>query len=114
MLTFNPRRIFRLRGIERPNNFLVKNGFTPMIASRLLAPLSNVKVSSIGRLCELLNCTPNDLFDWKAASNSPLSENHALETLVRQDTVHLTELLKDIPAEKLADLHAMIEEFRKK
>ena len=114
MLVFNPRRIFRLRGIERPNNFLVKNGFTPMIASRLLAPLSSVKVSSVGRLCQLLNCTPNDLFDWKPATNSPLSKNHALNELVREDVIHLTDLLKDIPAEKLADLHVMIDELRKK
>ena len=115
MLIFNPRRIFGLRGIERPNNFLVKNGFTPMIASRLLAVgLTNVKVSSVGKLCELLNCTPNDLFDWRPSGNTTLPENHALRSLVREDRVHLTELLKDLPAEKLADLHAMIDELRKK
>ena len=114
MLIFNPRRIFRLRGIERANNFLTKNGFTPMIASRLLSPLANVKVESVGRLCELLNCTPNDLFDWKPSPNSSLPTTHALKELVREDTVQLTDLLKDIPAEKLADLHAMIDELRNK
>ena len=115
MLIFNPKRIFGLRGIERPNNFLVRNGFTAMIASRLLANgLPHVKVGNVGRLCELLNCTPNDLFDWKPAANTTLPENHALKTLVREDPVHLTELLKDIPAEKLADLHAMIDELRKR
>ena len=84
-----------------------------MIASRLLSPLTNVKVSSVGRLCELLNCTPNDLFDWKPSAASPIPETHALKTLVREDAVHLTELLRDIPAEKLADLHAMIDQLRK-
>jgi hypothetical protein len=113
MLNFNPGRIFRLRGIERPNNFLVKNGFTPMIASRLMSPLTNVKVGTVGRLCELLNCTPNDLFDWTPSSDSTIPETHALKELVREDAVHLIDLLKDIPAEKLADLHAMIDQLRK-
>ena len=115
MLIFNPRRIFGLRGIERPNNFLVKNGFTAMIASRLLANgVTNVKVSNVGKLCELLNCTPNDLFDWKATNGMVLPENHALNALVREEAQPLTEMLKDIPAEKLADLQAMIDELRKK
>ncbi|HEX6124661.1 MAG TPA: hypothetical protein VFZ23_04745 [Pyrinomonadaceae bacterium] len=115
MLIFNPRRMFGLRGIERPNNFLVRNGFTSMIASRLLAPgLSSVKVGNVGRLCQLLNCTPNDLFDWSPTGNSPLPENHALKALVRHEARPLADLLKDVPAEKLADLQAMIDELRNK
>jgi hypothetical protein len=116
MLIFNPRRIFGLRGIERPNHFLVKNGYTSMIASRLLAPgLSSLKINSIGRLCELLNCTPNDLFDWKPQPGTPVPENHALRSLVRDESLRsFNELLKDLPAEKLADLHVMIDELRKK
>ncbi|HUR98703.1 MAG TPA: helix-turn-helix domain-containing protein [Pyrinomonadaceae bacterium] len=116
MLIFNPLRIFSLRGIDRPNKFLVNNGFTSMIASRLLTyGLPNVKVSSVGRLCRLLNCTPNDLFDWKPDASDPIPAKHPLQSLVRQESsaAHITELLKDIPLEKLPDLHAMIEELRK-
>jgi hypothetical protein len=115
MLIFNPRRIFGLRGIERPNNFLVRNGFTSMIASRLLAHgASHVKVSNISRLCRLLNCSPNDLFDWKPEVSDPLPQNHPLQALVRQESANITDLLKDIPLEKLPDLHAMIDELRRK
>lgn len=115
MLIFNPRRMFGLRGIERPNNFLVRNGFTAMIASRLLAAgLANVKVSNVGRLCELLNCTPNDLFEWRHPANTSLPENHALKALIRQEARPLADLLKDVPAEKLADLQLMIDELSKK
>lgn len=114
MLIFNPRRMFGLRGIERPNNFLVRNGFTSMIASRLLAAgLANIKVSNMGRLCELLNCTPNDLFDWRPSADAALPDNHALKALVRNEARPLADLLKDLPAEKLADLHLMIDELRK-
>ena len=116
MLIFNPRRIFGLRGIDRPNHFLVKNGYTAMIASRLLAPtLSSLKVRSIGRLCELLNCTPNDLFDWRPQPGTTMPENHALKALVRDESMRsFHDLLKDLPAEKLADLHVMIDELRRK
>ena len=86
-----------------------------MVASRLLSyGLPNVNINNIGRLCVAMNCTPNDLFDWKPETSTPLSENHALQALVRDDPVDLAELLKDIPAEKLADLHAMIDELRKR
>jgi hypothetical protein len=86
-----------------------------MVASRLLSyGLPNVNINNIGKLCVAMNCTPNDLFDWRPETSAPLSENHALKALIREDAVNLAELLKDIPAEKLGDLHAMIDELRRK
>ena len=115
MLVFNPRRIFGLRGIERPNNFLVRNGFTSMVASRLLTHgLLHLNIRNVSRLCKILNCTPNDLFDWKPEPAEPLPQNHPLQSLVRQESANINDLLKDIPLEKLPDLHAMIDELRKK
>jgi|GEM_PF-249537 len=116
MLIFNPRRMFALRGIERPNYLLRRNGFAPMPASRLLAGAADgsVKIKHIETLCKLLNCTPNDLFEYRQGRDEVIADNHPLKTLAPRDVPpSIVELIKDIPTEKLADLHSKIDELRK-
>jgi hypothetical protein len=73
MLVFNLSRVLTLRGVEKPFAFLVKRGFYRTIASNLLNNRTvNIKISHIETLCRALNCTPNDLFELKAAENDAL------------------------------------------
>lgn len=42
------------------------------------------KPDYLERLCLLLNCTPNDLFDWSEDGKTVVHDTHALRTLIKQ------------------------------
>jgi hypothetical protein len=109
MLIYNLRRVLALRGIDKPHAFLVKNGFPPSSASNMLSFYPVVfKVKALEKLCIALNCTPNDLFEWRASGDSVIPENHSLKTLVKEKASPIAEMVKDLPVEKLSELEAII------
>ncbi|MCW5961640.1 MAG: helix-turn-helix transcriptional regulator [Pyrinomonadaceae bacterium] len=114
MLLFNPKKTLALRGIDKATNFLVKIGFSYPAASRFLKSKSQfVKVADIERLCLALNCTPNDLFEWRQDANTVVAENHALRGLEADgEQKNLQQLVKDIPAEKLKKIEELLEELK--
>lgn len=113
MLIFNPNKIFALRGIEKPYSFLVRNGFGSTTASDLInikKPL--VRTEYLERLCILLNCTPNDLYEWKPDNKTNLTENHPLKTLQKAEIMQISEIIKDIPVEKLSDVQNLLNQLK--
>lgn len=114
MLIFNITRILKLRGIDEPYRWLVKQGFAPPTATTWTKyRIGYVKPEQIEKLCFLLNCTPNDLFQWQQDDKAVVSEGHALRTLKRdKDAPSATELLRDIHADKLEKLGEMLAELK--
>ena len=114
MLKFNPKNVFLLRGIQKTTNFLVKIGFSYYKASSFLESKSRfVQIKDIERLCIKLNCTPNDLFEWKPDANTVLPDSHALNALLNTgETKNLQQLVKDIPAEKLKLIENLLAELK--
>lgn len=115
MLNFNPKNIFAKRGIEKTTAFLVgKLGMDYSTASRFLKSKSRfVKINDIEKLCIALNCTPNDLFEWKPDTNTVLPETHSLTALEkREPTKNLQDLVKDIPSHKLALIEQLLSELK--
>jgi len=115
MLKFNPKNVFLLRGIQKTTGFLVKIGFSYPKASSFLESKSRfVQIKDIEKLCIALNCTPNDLFEWKPDTNTVLPDSHALNALLNTgETKNLQQLVKDIPAEKLKLIENLLEELKK-
>lgn len=110
MLVFNPLRMFRMRGIARPERELIKTGISPGAATKYLH-YHNIRltIGHIEKICVLLNCTPNELFEWRSKSNENLSENHSLNSLKRdQEPENLSEILKNVPVEKLSELNEFV------
>lgn len=116
MLVFNPNRMFALRKIDRPHTTLVKNGFAKSSATNLINFYSRrVTIEHIQKLCLLLNCTPNDLFEWRATTNEKLDENHALNSLKRADkSESLTDIIQKIPVEKLPQIDDLLRDLQNK
>ncbi|CAN5392224.1 hypothetical protein BH10ACI1_BH10ACI1_07120 [soil metagenome] len=114
MLKFNPKRIFGLRGIEQPVGFLVKMGFNYPQASKFLNrdnPM--IKLRHIERLCIALNCTPNDLFEWRKDTDTVLPETHSLNALDKGEKMsNLRQMVKDIPSDKLAEIERLMNELK--
>ena len=114
MLKFNPKRIFALRGVEKGTGFLVRLGFSYPQATRFLK-LGNptVKVRHIERLCVALNCTPNDLFEWKADNETVLPDAHSLNALDKGAAAkNLQQMVKDIPSDKLAEIENLLNQLK--
>src|SRR5215213_9521362 len=113
MLFFNIKRVLGLRGIDKPYAFLVKNGFVSQTATNIINnQIGRITPQQIEKLCLLLHCTPNDLFDWRATANSAVPENHPLRTLVKEEVpLPISEMVRDLPVEKLSRLETMINEL---
>ncbi len=114
MLKFNPKRILGLRGIGKPVGFLVRMGFDYPQASRFLKAASpSVKIKHIEQLCIALNCTPNDLFEWKSDGEKILADGHSLNVLNRgEGTKNLQEMVKDVPSDKLALIEDLLDALK--
>lgn len=110
MLGFNFQRIFRARGIDRPFSFLVKAGYSANFATRIANNrVERLNLPDVERICVLLQCTPNDLLQWFPESNDKTNDKHPLISLKRSNTaVHITQLLKNVPLDKLNDIENVI------
>ena len=102
-----------LRGIDKPYAFLVKNGFVTQTATNMINNrLGRITPAQVEKLCLILNCTPNDLFDWRPDENTSVSETHALHSLKKEKTPSVAQMVKDLPVEKLSKLHEIINELK--
>lgn len=116
MLIFNPKRMFKMRGIGRPWAALVKAGLSGGTATKILNYYNTrMTVEHVERMCVLLNCTPNDLFEWRSKPNETLTEDHALNSMKREGSPEdLSELIKKIPIDKLSQLDEFVRGLQNK
>jgi DNA-binding Xre family transcriptional regulator len=114
MLVFNVSRVLALRGIDAPFAFLVKIGLTRSIAFNLTNyVVANLKIAHLEKICRALNCTPNDLFEWRADEANALGENHALNGLKRNKPARqVSRILKDIPVDKLERAEELLNQLK--
>ncbi len=114
MLTLNLKRLFALRGIDKPFAFLVKNGFSDWTASGWLnGQTKTIKYSHVEKLCVLLNCEPNDMFEWQATDSTLNTETHPLRKLKRESAnITVAEMMKAIPIEKMDEIQNILKEFK--
>lgn len=99
-----------MRGIERPYTFLVKNGFSAQAATTWSQnQVGCIKPSQIETLCRLLNCTPNDFFEWREDNKTVIPDGHALRTLKKSNS-NLS--LNELPLDKLEKLGEMLAELK--
>ncbi len=116
MLYFNLTRLLKLRGVERPYSWLVVNGFVPQTAVRWAKnDIGYMRPAQMEKICLLLNCTPNDLFDWREDGKTVVHDTHALRTLIKHapDTTIQT-TLRELPLDKLEKLGEMLAELQSK
>ena len=112
MLTYNFKRIFRARGVNKPFSYLVKAGYSENMATRIVnGRVKELGLADMEKLCVLLQCTPNDFLEWTPGRHDTNIENHPLAPLKRDETVvHLTQLLNTMPLEKLQAMEKVIKQ----
>lgn len=113
MLSYNLHPIFSARGIEKPFSFLVKNGFTPHSANKILNnDTHTLRLDHVELLCEILFCEPNDLLLWTPSKNKIIHENNPLNKLRNNDESkpNLKTVLDALPYNKLKELSNQLTE----
>ncbi|MGE0077347.1 MAG: helix-turn-helix domain-containing protein [Bacteroidales bacterium] len=116
MLTFNFRRVFKARGIERPFSFLVKAGYSDNFATRVVnCKIKRMNLTDVEALCCMLNCTPNDVLEWIPDKSQSNTENHPLSSLMRTESAsQLNQLLNAIPMSRISEIEDLIKNELKK
>jgi DNA-binding Xre family transcriptional regulator len=116
MLKVNLQRFFAGRAIAKPYTYLVKQGFSKNIATRLNnGKLQRVDLGDIERLCVLFQCTPNDLLEWTPAASQTDAETQPLRDLIRVNpNVNVLAVLNSLPYSKLAEVEKLISEKAQK
>lgn len=114
MLRFRLRQLMDLRGISQQYNFLIRNGFSPNVATRCINDdISQLKLSHITKLCVALKCTPNDLFEWRPNGNMNINENHPLNDLIRDEKpFHLFSNLNNLSLDQMKEVKQFIESMK--
>ncbi|MCD9184815.1 MAG: helix-turn-helix transcriptional regulator [Pyrinomonadaceae bacterium] len=113
MLYLNVKRVMRLRGVDNHYEFLRSIGFIKATARKVIVdePFI-VKLEQLEALCLALNCTPNDLLEWKPNASQNVSENHSLNGLKRAGEKDLPTLLNEIPLEKFEQIAGILQDLK--
>jgi DNA-binding Xre family transcriptional regulator len=115
MLYFNISKLFILRNIAKPRIFLINNGFSYSQAKNIVTyRRQTISARVVEKLCLALSCTPNDLLVWTPDKNTSIPESHPLHKLKPTESINISEILKDVPAEKISEFKSGIEELKSK
>ena len=112
MLTYNFKRVFRARGIEKPHAYLRKAGFSDSFASKIKNNnAKRIELRELERLCLLLKCTPNDFMEWTPEANIDVVEDHPMNILKKPEhEVDFVKTLNQVPLGKLEELDRILKE----
>jgi Cro/C1-type HTH DNA-binding domain len=113
MLQFSIERVCKARGIPKPYKFLVKNGFLPTTATKLAkGDVEYLRIEYLEKLCILLNCVPNDLFEWIPDTKEEDLPDHPLYSIRKVENLDFAETFKNMSMSKLREIEAIISNLK--
>jgi hypothetical protein len=69
-----------------------------------------MRLDHIEKLCTVLNCTPNDIFEWSPDDLLDDRPDHPLQKIrTREKKIEITKLLSKMSLEKLEEIEKLIE-----
>lgn len=111
MIRLSLDRLFEVKGVKKPFNFMVKIGNSTGYATKLVnGRATSIPFDKLELLCEHFNCTPNDLFNYIPSSDKVLTATHALHKIAKTESIgKINKLLHELPMEKLEELYRTLE-----
>ena len=96
--------------------FVISDNFKETTTCNHKTDKEKMNLKDVEKLCELLQCTPNDLLQWNPSKEDENNEKHPLYSIKRSDkVVELTKVLSSVPLDKLHEIENMImKEINKK
>jgi DNA-binding Xre family transcriptional regulator len=116
MLKLNIARVLHLRGIYDTNEYLRGLGYSRNKVIRLAKDqLESFNRYDMERICLDLNCTPNDLLEWRPSQKMNVDDDHALRALERRKAaLGVVELVQGLPVEEVEAVERFILERKKR
>jgi DNA-binding Xre family transcriptional regulator len=110
MLQLNLNRIFKARMIEHPYRFMVQNGFVSFTAHKYKnGKVEQIRLDHIEKLCILLNCTPNEIFEWVPNDLLDDRNDHPLQAIRRRyKKLEIVKLLSKMPLSRLEEIEKLL------
>jgi DNA-binding Xre family transcriptional regulator len=119
MLVFKINEVLLASGIKNPVKFLNRAGFSKNKAQGLVAnSQKTITLLDLSRLCQMLQCTPNDLLYWQATQRLGVPDTHPLISQLTKAPAHANwlDLVGQVPKDQVLQLHSevtkMIEELK--
>lgn len=111
MIYLDLKRIFEDKGINNPNQFLWKNGFTRHTAHNLLNNKTvGISFKHLEQLCLLLGCSPNELLTWHNTNKISVLPNHSLQAIKKERSKgNINQTLQQLPVNKLNELRNFLD-----
>lgn len=112
MIRYNFSRIFNARGVSKPYSYLLRSGFSDKLATKIKNnAIRRLDLSTLERLCLLLNCTPNDLMEWIPGNDVAVNDDHPLNEIRKSaNAADIVKTLNSVPLGKLKEIEQMIKE----
>lgn len=110
MLYLNIADLMEFRGITKKEHFLWKNGFSYHQAHKLLEiQTRTLSFDKLEKLCELLQCTPNDILAWKPEQHHHNAASMPLHKLLpKPKNENVLKKIYNLPVEKIEALNAFL------
>jgi DNA-binding Xre family transcriptional regulator len=111
MIYLNLKPIFEAKGIDNPGYYLWKNGFTRHTSHNLLYnKTESINFKHLEKLCILLQCSPNDLFNWNNQNKLINEETHPLNIIKKEKSKgNINQKIIAIPLHKINELHNFLD-----
>jgi DNA-binding Xre family transcriptional regulator len=108
MLYINLRKILSDRGIELAIPFLEKVGLARYTAKRMLGNGNKyLGLEHAERICLALNCSPNELLEWRPDPGTTVAADHPLQKL-RPKEQSLSQQLRQLTPDELEAVQQFI------
>lgn len=72
-----------------------------------------LRLEYLEKLSTLLNCTPNDLFEWTPNSKKEDNPENPLQAIKKSETIDLAETLRSLPIHKIKEVEALLKSMEK-
>lgn len=113
MLKYNLNKLFKLRGIHYPVQFMISQGYHKDTAYRIVN--NNAKglpFYQIEDFCKWLGCTPNDLFEWYPDKGDDPNAFPELKKLMPKNIPELEAITRNIPIDKIPEFIEKVKELK--
>lgn len=88
-----------MRGVKHLRTYLVNHGFSEGEARNLVSGKTRlVRLTILTRLCEVFECTPNELLDWQG------SPTHVLSSISKSEAPNIWKMLEGKSAAELEEI----------
>jgi DNA-binding Xre family transcriptional regulator len=114
MLYLHIDDLLDFKGIVKKRSFLAENGFSYLMAHRLLEKnKQKINLNHLELLCEILNCTPNDIMVWQPEDkHSKITKQHNLYKLLSKPKLsNVSNKIMQLPADKINKLQSFLDDL---